>query len=319
VTRRKSERLMNLVIALLVSGQYLTKDRIRQVVEGYHGQSDEAFERMFERDKEELREIGIHIEVGSHDKVFDDEVGYRIRRDEFELPEIVLEPDEAAVVGLAARVWQHARLASQTSSALVKLKAAGVPVQPDALALVEPQLAASEPSFEPLWDAVLTRTPVRFEYARPGNPPQVRTVEPWGVLSWHGRWYLVGHDRDRDATRMFRLSRVAGTVTSAGPAGAYTVPPGTDLRALAVQLAPAAPTGTATLHVRQGAGWSLRRRATSERPGDDGWDVVEVPYAGRWVMAEDVVSFGPDVVVTDPPELREAVLTLLRGLAGSAA
>jgi proteasome accessory factor B len=97
---------MNLVIALLVSGHYLTKDRIRQVVEGYHGQSDEAFERMFERDKEDLREIGIHIEVGSHDKVFDDEVGYRIRRDEFELPELVLEPDEAAVVGLAARVWQ---------------------------------------------------------------------------------------------------------------------------------------------------------------------------------------------------------------------
>jgi len=319
VATRKSERLMNLVIALLVSGHYLPKDRIRQVVEGYHGQSDEAFERMFERDKEELREIGVHIEVGSHDKAFDDEWGYRIRREEFELPELVLEPEEAAVVGLAARVWQHARLASQTSSALVKLKAAGVPVEPDALALVEPQLAASEPSFEPLWDAVISRTPVRFEYARPGVPPQVRTVEPWGVLSWHGRWYVVGHDRDRDATRMFRLSRVAGAVETAGPSASYQVPPGTDLRALAVQLAPAPPTGTATLRVRQGTGWSLRRRAVTERTGENGWDVLEVPYSGRWVMAEDVASFGPDMVVEGPPELRDAVLTLLRGVAEGAA
>lgn len=319
MSSRKSERLMNLVIALLVSGHYLSKDRIRQVVEGYHDQGDEAFERMFERDKEELREIGIQIEVGSHDKAFEDELGYRIRRDEFELPELALEPDEAAVVGLAARVWQHARLASQTSAALVKLKAAGVPVEPDALSLVEPQLAASEPSFEPLWDAVITRTPVRFDYARPGAPAQLRTVEPWGVLSWHGRWYLVGYDRDRDATRMFRLSRVMSAVEPAGPRGSYTVPPDTDLRALAVQLAPAAPVGTATLRVRPATGWAFRRRASAERAGDDGWDVLEVPYAGRWTMAEDIASFGPDVIVDRPPELREAVLVLLHGVAEGAA
>jgi len=314
VTNRKSERLMNLVIALLVSGHYLSKDRIRQVVEGYHDQSDDAFERMFERDKEELREIGIRIEVGSHDKAFDDELGYRIRRDEFELPELVLDPDEAAVVGLAARVWQHARLAAQTSSALLKLKAAGIPVEPDALSLVEPKLAATEPSFEPLWDAVATRTPVRFEYARPGQPRQTRAVEPWGVLSWHGRWYLVGYDRDRTATRMFRLSRVAGEVRPAGPPGSYTVPDGTDLRALAIQLSPAPPEGTATVRVRPGGGWALRRRANAVAAGNDGWDVLEVPYAGRWGMAEDIASFGAAVVVDGPPELREAVVSLLRGV-----
>jgi len=319
VTHRKSERLMNLVIALLVSGQYLTRDRIRQVVEGYRGQSDEAFERMFERDKEELREIGIHIEVGSHDKFFDDEPGYRIRRDEFELPELRLEPDEAAVVGLAARVWQHARLASQTSAALVKLKAAGAPVEPDALSLIEPRLAAAEPSFEPLWDAVITRTPISFDYARPGAESQRRHVEPWGVLSWHGRWYLVGHDRDRDATRMFRVSRVTGGVRPAGAPGSYTVPPGTDLRALALQLMPGSPTGTARLRVRRGAGWALRRRATEVREADEQWDELDVPYAGGWGMAEDVASFGPDVVVLEPADLRDAVRDLLRGVAEGAA
>ncbi len=305
---------MNLVIALLVSGRYLTKDRIREVVEGYHDHTDEAFERMFERDKEELREIGISIDVGSHDRVFDDEPGYRIRRGDYELPELVFAPDETAVVGLAARVWQHARLASQASSALRKLKAAGVPVEPDAASLVEPQLAASEPSFEPLWEAVIARTPVRFGYARPGQPARERTVEPWGVLSWHGRWYLVGRDRDRADTRMFRLSRVTGSVEAAGPAGSYTVPPGTDLRALAVQLAPVEPVGTATIRVRTGTCWALRRRASSQRLGNQGWDVIEVPYAGRWGMAEEIASFAADAVVTDPPELREAVVSVLRGV-----
>src|SRR5690606_1081954 len=94
----KSERLMNLVICLLVARGYVPKSRIRQVVGGYGGQSDEAFERMFERDKEELREVGIPIETGSFDPFGDEEPGYRIHRQEFELPEIRLEPDEAAVV-----------------------------------------------------------------------------------------------------------------------------------------------------------------------------------------------------------------------------
>ena len=140
---------MNLVIALLVTPSYLSKERIRHAVEGYRDQNDEAFGRMFERDKEELREIGVEIETGSHDAVFGDELGYRIRRDAFELPEISLEPDEAAVVGLAARVWQQARLADATQSALLKLRAAGQQVDASGLTGIEPRLAASEPAFEP--------------------------------------------------------------------------------------------------------------------------------------------------------------------------
>ncbi len=316
MSRRKSERLMNLVIALLVSRQFLTKERIRQVVEGYHDQSDEAFERMFERDKEELREIGIAIEVGSFDPVFDDDQGYRIRRDEFELPEIALEPDEAAVVGLAARVWQHARLAEQTSAALVKLKAAGVAVEPDALALVEPRLAAGEDSFEPLWDAVISRTPVAFDYARSGQPRSLRHLEPWGILSWHGRWYVIGHDRNREATRMFRLSRVAGNVTADGPAGSYAAPEDLDLRAEAQRLATAPPQGTATVRVRPGTGWGLRRRADSVDPADDGFDRIRFGYAGRWETAEEIAGYGADVVVEEPAALRDAVVAVLRGAAG---
>ena len=164
MTARKSERLLNLLITLLVSRTYVSKDRLREVVEPYREAGDEAFEKMFERDKEELRSLGIPIEVGYVDRAFEDEPGYRVERSAFELPEIDLAPEEAAVIGLAARVWQHAGLAAATSDALVKLKAAGVSVDRAALDLVQPTLNAEEPSFEPFWDATRTRTPVTFGY-----------------------------------------------------------------------------------------------------------------------------------------------------------
>ncbi|CAN5605809.1 WYL domain-containing protein [soil metagenome] len=309
---------MNLVIALLVSQGYVSKDRIRRVVEGYRDQTDEAFEKMFERDKEELREIGIPIELGSNDKMFGDEPGYRIRRDAFELPRIDLEPDEAAAVGLAARVWQHARLARQTSTAVLKLKAAGVAVDSEALTLVEPLLAASEAAFEPLWDAVVAHRQVTFGYRRPGHEPTTRRVQPWGVLSWRGRWYLIGHDLDRTAERMFRLSRVTGPVDAPGPSDAFEVPAGTDLRALARQLEPRPAEGTATVRLLAGQGQALRRRATSVTAARDGWDAVELPLLDPVLLAAEVVSLGPAAVVVAPPEVREAVVHRLQRLAGEA-
>lgn len=307
MSARKSERLMNLVIALLVSPGYVSKDRVRHIVEGYRGQTDEAFDRMFERDKEDLRDIGVNVEIGSYDVGFGDELGYRIRRDEFELPEIVLEPAEAAVVGLAARVWQHARLAEQTQSALVKLKAAGLPVDPDSLSILEPQLAASEAAFEPLWDAVVNRTPVSFSYRRPGQDITRREVEPWSVLSWHGRWYLAALDRGRAEPRLFRLSRVAGAVEPAGAPGEYDVPDDVDVKAMATALFPAPDDQAATLRVRAGAGVGLRRRATSVVPLGDGWDELTVPYSVLTEVGGEVASYGPDAVVTGPDELREHV------------
>lgn len=314
---RKSERLMNLVIALLVTPGYLPKERIREAVAGYHGQGSEAFERMFERDKDELRDIGIEIEVGSNEKLFEDEIGYRIRRDEFELPEISLEPHEAAVVGLAARVWQHARLATQASSAVVKLKAAGVPVDPEGLSLVEPQLAASEPAFEPLWEALMSRTPVEFTYGRIGQEHTWREVEPWGVVSWHGRWYLAGHDRGRKGPRLFRLSRIVGDVSPAGAPGEYDVPDDADVRAMASSLFPAPADNVATVRARDGFALGLRRRATSTEDTGDGWALLTVPYSSLNSLAEEIVSYGPHAVAVEPTELAEQVAERLRGVAAA--
>ena len=131
---------------------------------------------MFERDKEELRELGIPVETGENDAYFHDEVGYRIRRDEAELPDLELTREEAAVIGLATQVWEHAGLANDSTTALMKLKAIGVDVDTSVLRMAEPKLSTNEPSFDVMWDAVTRRIPVSFVYARPaseadGAPP----------------------------------------------------------------------------------------------------------------------------------------------------
>ena len=203
---RKTERILNLTICLLVSGRYLPKSRIREAVEGYHDLSDAAFERTFERDKDELRALGVPIEVGSFDPLFDDEPGYRILPSEFELPAIDLDAEEAAVVGVAARVWQHASMAESTMSAVAKLRAAGVEPDTSQLASLEPSVSATEPAFETLWTSVLDRSRVSFVY-RDGA---LRKLEPWGITSSKGRWYVIGRDVDRAAVRMFKLSRITG-------------------------------------------------------------------------------------------------------------
>ena len=319
MTARKSERLLNLLITLLVSRTYVSKDRLREVVEPYREAGDEAFEKMFERDKEELRSLGIPIEVGYVDRAFEDEPGYRVERSAFELPEIDLAPEEAAVIGLAARVWQHAGLAAATSDALVKLKAAGVSVDRAALDVVQPTLNAEEPSFEPFWDATRTRTPVTFGYrTSQASTTATRHLQPWGVVSYRGRWYVTGHDTDRGEPRVFRLSRVQGDVRTDGKPGSFEIPPGTDLRAMTESLAPRPADRTAEVLVRQGTGHGLRRHAKplDGTPAPAGWDRLEATYGAGDAFADEVLGYGADVVVVSPQDVRDDVVRRLREAAG---
>jgi proteasome accessory factor B len=312
MTVRKTERLLNLLIMLLVQRHYVSKDRIRAIL--YPDSSNDAFEKMFERDKEELRSLGVPIEVGNIDAFFDDEPGYRIRPDEFALPEISLEADEAAVIGLAAKVWEHARLAEATTEAVRKLTALGVPLDVSALDIAEPRLTADEPS----------RQPVEFDYRRSGQAATTtRHLQPWGVVRYSGRWYAVGYDTDRGDERVFRLSRVQGEARKVGEPGSYDVPAGTDVRATTRRLAPAPSVEQAVVLVRRGAGHALRRNAESiapDVPGPDGrtaWDRVVVARGGEG-MADELLGYGADVYVEEPETLREVIIDRLRSVVGAA-
>jgi proteasome accessory factor B len=316
MTVRKTERLLNLLIMLLVQRHYVPKDRIRDIL--YPGSSDEAFEKMFERDKDELRSLGVPVEVGHMDAFFDDEPGYRIRADRFSLPDISLTADEAAVIGLATKVWEHARLAEATTEALRKLVALGAEVDVEALDIVQPRLSADEPSFDVFWEATQERRPVRFDYLRSGqDTPTTRHLQPWGVVRYSGRWYVVGHDVDRGEERVFRLSRVQGEAERDGEPGSYEVPPGTDVGAVARRLAPTPLPETARLLLRTGTGLPLRRGSDSIETDvvgpDDAttWDRVVITRDPLG-LADEVLGHGADAYVEAPAHLQAAVVGRLR-------
>jgi proteasome accessory factor B len=314
MSRRKTERLLSLVVCLLSARRYLTAAQIRDAVPGYPDSFD-AFKRMFERDKDELRELGIPLETGVN-AGSDEEPGYRISRQAYELPEIRLEPDEAAVLGLAARVWRRAELAGAAEGALLKLRAAGIEAEDMSQPGIEPRLQTGEAAFGPLWQAVRDGRPVSFGYLAAGrSSPQQRRLEPWGVVNRRGHWYVVGQDLDRKEQRVFRLSRISGEVTFRGPAGSVTVPPGTDVRgAVRAWDTGSPPPRTCLLRTRAGAGHSLRRHALSVRPDSEpGWDLVETSFADIGWWSEHVASFGADVVALEPADLRDAVISRLKG------
>jgi proteasome accessory factor B len=310
----RTERLLNLVICLLSTRSWLTKEQIRTAVPQYADcATDEAFDRMFERDKEDLRELGVPLVTGSHSDWFEDEVGYRIDRSAYALPDVGFTASELAVLGLASRVWQQASLAGPAARALVKLKALGVETDEESLVGVEPRVRAAEPAFEPLYAATRDRAPVSFGYRTREGEAATRHLEPWALTSRGGHWYVVGHDRDRGARRSFRLSRIEGAVRRTGAGGSYDVPADLDPGELVSPARERPDDRTATLRVRAGRAVLLRRRATAVEAGtDEAWDVVRVAVGDAAALAQEVAGHGPDVVVLDPPDVRAAVVRTLQ-------
>jgi proteasome accessory factor B len=319
VSTARAERLVNLVLCLLSTRAYLSAERIRGIVPGYaDAPTDEAFFRMFERDKAELRDLGIPLETGRN-SAFDTTDGYRIARRDYELGEIDLEPDEAAAVALAVRLWDSPELTGAAHGALLKLRAAGVDVDDDAPSVVEPKVRTSEPSFGPLLAAVQSGQAVTFDYRRPTSADLMkRTVEPWGVVSWRGRWYLVGQDRDREAPRCFRLSRVVGDVAPIGRPGVVRRPESVNLMEYVLGVSDDRSTATTALvWAAAGRAQGLRRRAkvvgSRTVDGIEG-DELEIELFQLESGAGWLAGLGQDVVVLEPELLRKSVREHLLGV-----
>ncbi len=325
----KAERLLNLVIALLNSPRFRTATWIRDKVAGYgDAPTEEAFFRTFERDKSELRDLGIPLQTPD-----DGSDGYRIPPGEFALPQLSFTPAETAAIGLAARLWETTALAGAGSNAVRKIRDAAGPgavsvVDPDAdqhaqaALLLQPRVRTGDPSFAPLYAAVRSGRGVSFDYRKdPAGAGQARNVLPWGLVSFAARWYLVGYDTDRRSRRTFRLSRISGPVRPVGRAGVARVPDGLDLLTLVADSVEVPADRVATLLIRPGSANGLRRRANPVTAADQldpvgspaGWDVVRIPFAHLWDTARTVAEQGPEVLVTEPPDLREAVIRLLVG------
>ncbi len=315
----KTERLLNVVICLLYTRRPLTRDQIRSSVAAYASTtSDEAFERMFERDKGELRDLGIPLITEHLDSFFGDEPGYRIDRREYDLPELHFTPDELAVLALANRTWAQASLSGPAATALRKLAADGVERDDSSIIGIEARIRTPEPTFEPIRAAVIDTCPITFTYtsAHTGQT-RTRNVHPWGLTSWSGHWYLTALDTELNEPRIFRLSRITNNIQRTGKPGSYNVPTGHRPRTFVQQRITSATPFLAQIAVRPNTGRALRRRATTTTPTPHhpGWDTLTLHAQNTETLAEELASYGPDVIALTPPDIVQAVTHRLQGAA----
>lgn len=310
----RTERLLNLVIALRETRRPLAAEEIRTRVAGYAHDDLLAFRRMFERDKSDLRRLGVPIETLPLSR-WDETPGYRIDPARYDLPAIELEPDELTGLALAA---QAAGLADEVRGALRKLEIdTGVAVDAHDAHDLGPQpvgLDLQAPHRAELMEAQLTLTTVVFRYAPADGSAARRRVDPHGLVHRGGRWYLVGHDHDRDATRVFRLDRITGPVRAAREPGGFA-PPVKEVRASSVVPAPEEEPVVATVTVVEELAWLVARRARGGgTPGEDGWIRYELAPADPEELLGWLCAHGDQVRLLSPAPLRARLVARLRAV-----
>ncbi len=308
---RKNERLVNLTIALLATKRFLTKSEIFRTIEGYEG-STESKERMFERDKDDLRRIGISIDVQGVDPGFEDEPGYRIRPERYSLNLGELNGTEVALLSLAAEAWRGAALGEAAQSALLKLRSLGIDSDFDAIPNLSPKLNVRSPNFYPLTRAIADHVAVDFTYLSSELQEAPRHVHPYGLGSRHGNWYLVAFDIDRADIRTFRLDRITGQVEFTSKSNHFDSDPEFNvLEYLDSTLFENQE--VARISIRVGRGHGLRQRA-SVLSTDDEYDLCDVPYSSKSHFIDSILWHADDVIVHSPEGLRTEVIRRLQSL-----
>ena len=309
---RKIERLINLTIALLATKRYLTKSEIFRSVEGYEG-SPETKERMFERDKDDLRSLGIEIEVGSYDPLFNDEAGYRIKQEKYQLDLGQITPTEISLLSLAAQAWQGASFDEAAQKALLKLNSIGVPSDSLTLPGASNKLSDGGRDFPLIAKAIADQQLLTFTYIDSQLFQNVRKIVPIGLSSRAGFWYLSGVDQQIQEIRTFRVDRIEGEIAASKGPRDFETPQNFDPKGV---FEGGSPASFASIDVRKGKGTSLRALATStESLGE--WDRLRVPIYNLHTLASMVLWHGNDVFVQQPQELREILIGQLDSLVKS--
>ena len=304
---RKSERLVNLTIALLATRRYLTKNEIFRTIEGYEG-NDESKERMFERDKDDLRSLGIEIEVGGFDPIFNDEAGYRIKPENYALDLGEISGSDIALLSLAASAWNGQALNAIAHSALLKLKSIGIDSDIDSIPTLAPRMASASSELVAVVEAITTKSAITFEYMAQDLSQQKRTIHPYALASRDGHWYFAGLDVDKNAIRTFRLDRVQGEIALGKKMDAFAIPTGFDLFS---HVDEAVSQKIATMDVRKDKAFALRKQALSIIDKGE-WDQITIKYSDQTTFLDSLLWHLDDVLVIEPAELRDSIIDVLR-------
>ena len=299
----KEERLLALTCALLAAPSFgLTKQQLFESVKGYReGGAAASLDKMFERDKAELRASGVAIEtIGSPDNPADPtDSRYRISRASFEWPkEFLLTPGQLRLLDIAARAWSARSMSAPAAQALFRLRSLGLIDTEADSGVFSPHVIATDPSFEPLADAIAELTQVRFEYQKPGTEPSLRKVQPWRLRQLQGQWVLLGLDTDAGEPRNFVLRRITSPISIED--AHFSVPTTAELSAAERALEQYAAENTARLQLAADseAAWHFGAGAGGE---------ITISYMDAELLAERLREFGRAVQVLEPADLAALV------------
>jgi proteasome accessory factor B len=309
------ERLINLVALLLESRRPLTFDQIRELMPVYQHPDQASAKRMFERDKDTLREAGIPVELAPTD-AWEVEHGYRIPKERYYLPELTFSAEEVWALFVAAhspgedaeaeRAFQKLSIGTETNllTAMAEREAA-------------PGADRSGPHLGAVADALARRRAIRFRYRPADGKAGQREVDPYSLFFRRGNWYLVGLDRRRGEIRSFRLSRLLSAVKDIGPAS--PPPEGFDA-SKQLEVGPwglGKPASLARIAFSPKVSWW----ALSDTPGtkvlrtrNDGWVEVEVPASETDTFVSWVLGFGPDARLYSPKPIRDQIVARLEAV-----
>lgn len=311
------ERLFSLVLALLATEQGLSKSEILSTVIGYAerfgNEGDRAnLERQFERDKEDLRDLGVPLQTIDAPGADGDTrlQRYRIAPDEYQLPDdIDFSAEEYALLSLAAQVWREGSLSADSRRALTKLQSLGLHID-DAVIGAAPMIRTRDAAHEPISVAIDRGQQVAFDYLKPGqSAADRRTVSPLALAYHEGRWHLHAHDERADARRTFLLRRIVSPVTLTGKAASHRPAADEPERVLA-ELSELWQRTTATVWARPGseAHVVLRNRPGTVVVGDE----LVVHTTDPDILADELAAFGADVRILTPSFVRDGVLARWR-------
>lgn len=304
---RKSERLVNLTIALLATKRYLTKAEIFKNVAGYEGDA-EARDRMFERDKDDLRTLGINIELGTFDPLFEDEAGYRIKPEKYALQLTNLDSLSIALLSQAGKMWQQAALGESAQSGLRKLKSLGVEPDIDAIVGITAHSRDIPEQLPDLIEAVTQSQKIAFEYLNDELVSQVRNVEPYRLSNSRGYWYLIGRDIDKSELRTFRVDRISTAITTKGNPKSFEI----DSDALVNhEKSNSDSHQSAKILVRKGKAHSLRSRAEISE-FDSEWDLLELSFHNESALVREILWAGEGAHLLEPQAVRARIVQSLK-------
>ncbi|CAN5209618.1 WYL domain-containing protein [soil metagenome] len=310
------ERLFSLVLALLATENGLTKNEILSTVQGYRQtfkrSGDNAnLERKFERDKDDIRELGVPLETVQDpgDPGNNQSLRYRIPRGEYELPgDVTFTPEETTLLNLAAMVWREGSLSAESRRAILKLRSLGV-VPDEPVLGYAPRVLVRDAAFEPLSAALERHAWVRFSYLKPGElDARVREVAPLALVQHQGRWHLAAEEAGTGLRKTYLLRRI---VSAIAPTGATFPAPTADQKTIALdELDEVWNAHIAVVDVQPDTDAATRlgkRRGTTIAASG----ALELHYSDVNIFADELAGFGPEVLVVSPPDLRGAVRTRL--------